>query len=804
MIRRPLYYVAAAFAATILLKYYFGWAVVGICCVVLAGAARWKRSGLVLLLLCAGLVSAGTLAWHEHLLKADPALDFLDQGVRLTGIVKEPALHTDSRGQVAVRIETAVREIEGKQAGKTNGKQETVEMGAGGRVLLTVPAEALAGAASGQTAAATETATAAATSNPLQSLPPGTAIRVSGTLKAPEPKRNPNCFDYRLYLKTSGIQAVMRTDYVQVLEERGRDGGFKNQTIRARLFLMREHYLQRIEAHAGKETAGMMRAILFGEKGLLEEDTQTLFQKNGTAHVLAVSGLHVGMLYAALVLVWDLGMGICPSIFGRTKGRRFFAAAALFFGAYTFLAGYAPSVVRAVVMVLLHSFAKMTHRRYDLNCASFAVGIAALAHNPYILFQAGFQMSYLAILTLGLLTPYIQRFYQGALVGSIAIQIGLGPYMIFQFNVLPLLAVFINIPVIFLTGLLVPAGMAGMMLPFGGEVWDTGLACLCKGLVMLNELTCIDGISCLTVASPPHWVLAMWYLGLLLLASEEGRLLFIKGEKHLIKGLIAGILIASIALGQAADDGYRHMDLVFVDVGQGDCMHLRSGGRNFLIDGGGSADYEVGTKTLQPYLLKNGERRIDAAFVTHLHTDHYKGICELAKAGLISRIYIYESNRLKIDQVCEDTGLSKDRISFLRQGQTVRLSREDSLQILWPEGKSDAEYRRMIENEEDENASSLIMRVEISGVSFLATGDLGEDGERELLRTYAGRQAKEGNQGSVNSAGPLHVDFLKVGHHGSKTSTSKEFLDAVGPAFAVIQVGKNNPLLAKEYDIVSK
>lgn len=113
MIRRPLYYVAAAFAATILLKYYFGWAVVGICCVVLAGAARWKRSGLVLLLLCAGLVSAGTLAWHEHLLKADPALDFLDQGVRLTGIVKEPALHTDSRGQVAVRIETAVREIEG-------------------------------------------------------------------------------------------------------------------------------------------------------------------------------------------------------------------------------------------------------------------------------------------------------------------------------------------------------------------------------------------------------------------------------------------------------------------------------------------------------------------------------------------------------------------------------------------------------------------------------------------------------------------------------------------------------------------
>ncbi len=468
MIRRPLYYVAAAFAATILLKYYFGWAAVGICCAVLAGAARWKRSGLVLLLLCAGLVSAGTLAWHEHLLKEDPALNFLDQEVQLTGIVKEPSLHTDSRGQVVVRIETAVRGIEGTAVTSS-------------RVQVTVPAEALTGAEAGQTAAATGTATAAATPNPLLNLPPGTPIRVSGTLKAPEPKRNPNCFDYRLYLKTSGIQAVMRTEYVQVLAERGPDGAPQTQTIRARLFLMREHYLDRIESHAGKETAGMMRAILFGEKGLLEKDTQELFQKNGTAHVLAVSGLHVGMLYAALVLVWDLGTGTCPSIFGRTKGRRFFAVTALFFGGYTFLAGYAPSVVRAVVMVLLHSFAKMTNRRYDLNCAAFAVGIAALAHNPYIIFQAGFQMSYLAILTLGLLTPYIQRFYQGALVGSIAIQIGLGPYMIFQFNVLPMLAVFVNVPVIFLTGLLVPAGMAGMMLPLGGGVWDTGLACLCRG-----------------------------------------------------------------------------------------------------------------------------------------------------------------------------------------------------------------------------------------------------------------------------------------------------------------------------------
>lgn len=396
-------------------------------------------------------------------------------------------------------------------------------------------------------------------------------------------------------------------------------------------------------------------------------------------------------------------------------------------------------------------------------------------------------MSFLAILTLGLVCPYIHRVYDGVLVGSIAVQIGLGPYILWQFNTLSLIAVFINVPVIMLSGVLVPAGMLGMLLPAGTGLFDCGLDCLCRMMLRMNELAHIDHLTYMTVASPPVWVIAAFYISLLVFASEEGRLLIMRRQKQMAIGLATLVLLVSMIFGHAADDGFRHMDMVFVDVGQGDCMHLRSGSRNYLIDGGGSTDYSVGEKTLRPYLLKNGVSRIEGAFVTHLHTDHYQGICDLAKAGMIRHLYVYEANRVQLPRICEETGLAESAVVFLRQGQTVNLPGGNRIDVLWPSQKTDKEYQVMIADEENENASSLILRVTIDGTSMLATGDLDEDGEQELLRQY-GSTASSDSSASVS----LQTDILKIGHHGSKTSSSEEFLDAVRPAFAVIQVGKNN------------
>ena len=739
-IRRPLYYVAMVYAGAIFISYYMPPAAGGLvfaCLVIFAWGSKGRSYRTFLALLALVFALGWTSLWIQERV-IDPMQKLEGEQAVLTGEVLSLSL---PQGEGSVRMELKTEEPAGSRLAVSYYLNE--------EQLAAFPKEACL---------------------------PGARVTVTGTLEEPEGKRNPNTFDYRLYLKSRGIRMVLKADQI-------RPGVSPASPVRYRLFLLRERYMDRLANTAGRETADLMQAILFGDKSGIDEDTMEVFQKNGTAHILAVSGLHIGILYGVMMKLWDLLTDLAPSLFKGRSSWRCFITTALFFTAYACLAGFSPSVVRAVLMVLLHSYAQITFRRYDLSCAAFAVGLASMAHNPYILFQAGFQMSFLAILTMSVMLPYVHRLTTGVLAASLAIQVGLGPYMIYQFNNISLIAVFLNVPVIFLAGIIVPLGMAGLVLPFLAAPAGVMLRLLCAVLLKCNDLCQIDQITTFLLASPHPALIAGYYLALAAFASEEGRLRILRKERGKIGASILIVILLSISGGACLDDGYRQNEITFVDVGQGDCIHIRTCGRNYLIDGGGRDRYEIGTKTVKPYLLKNGVRTIDGAFVTHLHTDHYRGICELAKAGMVRRIFVYESNRLKQDQICRETGLDEDRITYLRAGLRVKLSRRAYLDVLWPEAQSEDRYRQMIENEEDENASSLIMKVSVNGVSLMATGDLGEDGEREILAA-----CRDG----ADPSGPLQSDILKVGHHGSGTSSCREFLGAVRLAFAVIQVGENN------------
>ncbi|MDO4834308.1 MAG: DNA internalization-related competence protein ComEC/Rec2 [Bacillota bacterium] len=589
---------------------------------------------------------------------------------------------------------------------------------------------------------------------------PGREINVRGRLQPPQGRRNPGCFDYALYLKSGGVTATMTGDSFEMTE----DGG---TSLRGSLFLWREHYIRTVTGHTDGDTASMLRAIMFGDKGEMDQDMLELFRRNGTAHILAVSGLHIGIIYGFLVLIWRW-----------KKGWIFFFFIAAFFTGYAVLAGFSPSVMRAVLMVLLHSFAFLTGRRYDLSNAAFLVAVAAMIRNPFMLFNAGFQMSFLAVLTMALVLPFLRHVYSGVFLSGLAIQIGLGPFILYNFNYLSLIAVLINVPVIFLAGIIVPLGLVNMLPVIPGAFFRAEGG-LCSILRWMNRVAEIDGITTFQVSSPPVWVMAFYYLALLMMATEEGRLAIMRSHakaRHIVK-LCLLVLALSLSFSHLVDDGFRNCDITFVDVGQGDCMHLRSGGRNYLVDGGGSDNYNVGKQVLRHYLLKNGASHIDGAFVTHLHTDHYRGICELAHEGLVDKLYVYEGNRLSVKEIEEETGLDSDKIVFLHAGQRVELGRNEYIEILYPERKTDSEYGRMKGDEENENAVSLIMRIDMEGISTLVTGDIDEEGERELISRCR------------NS---LKSDILKIPHHGSKYSSSDAFLDVVSPDFAVVQVGKNN------------
>lgn len=732
MIRRPLLYMAAALAAAIIILYYMGFLMSVVTLILMIPAfeiMNKRRLGLIVITGFALGIASMTI-WEQV---PDDMVRAVEEGnVSLCAEVEASSIKETQGGEEYLSMVVAPKMINGRRVNASRRTLINCYEGSYREYIL-----------------------------------PGTYIEAYGSVALPRVKRNPGCFDYRRYLKSQNVTTIITGKSVRVIPGRG-------SAIKQSLFSVRESYIKSVEQAAGSETAGMLKAIMFGDKGGLDDETLEVFRKNGTAHILAVSGLHIGIIYAFLLKIWGL--------IGIRKNWYFFLFCGLFFSSYIVLACYSPSVIRAVVMVMLHTFAELTNRKYDINSAAFLVTIMVLVRNPYMLFNAGFQMSFLAVLTMILVAPYIRKFYEGALLSGLAIQLGLGPYVLYNFNYISLLAVLVNVPVIALTGIAVPLGLINIPLSFVGvKAIAKALGVLCFFLTWLNDMTAVDGKTVFLVGSPPLFLIISYYLGLLILASEEGRRMIIRlRDVRYILGLVLLVLIISFSASKFIDDGFRNCDVTFVDVGQGDCMHIKTGGKNFLVDGGGSMDHNIGEDTLKPYLLKSGVSHVDGAFATHMHTDHYRGICELAREGMVERLYVYEGCRVMEDKIINDTGLSRENIIYLNSGQVLSLGRKLRIEVLWPASKPDAEYRRLAENEDEENDSSLVLKINFGKSSLIATGDIDENGEKRVM--------EEARRIGLS----LDADVLKLAHHGSIYSSSDEFIEAVTPIMAIAQVGKNN------------
>ncbi len=568
----------------------------------------------------------------------------------------------------------------------------------------------------------------------------GCRIKYRALLKYGDPARNPHCFDYRKYLRSSGVFLT------------GTANSFVITNMERDLFSRYSSFLASIrngfENSLPKSSRGMITGMLFGDTSGIEENIYEDFKKNGTAHILAVSGLHIGLLF---------------SVYEKITGGREGAAgtALLFFMMYSYgtLAFWSPSVIRAEMMIGMKTVAKIKELRYDSLTAMSAAAVLLIVRNPYVIFGLGFQMSFLAIISINIISSKLPDKIPKTLTQALSVNISMILYQAYLFNYISPFAVLINIPVLYLAGIAIPAAFFNFI--FYAFAFASGNGVLNKFLcipassvtemmVWLNSFLTFGGRSSFDVISPPLFVPAFAIGSLLFLCSEYSGILKIRGLAGKTALMILVIAVSSCVTGAMLYEPVGHDEIVFVDVGQGACTHIRAEGKNVLIDGGGSRDKNLGEKVLKPYLLKNNSDCVDLSIATHEDMDHIKGLEELAECFKAEKPIIRCS-----------------------AGENFKITDDVLIETLWPVEKTEGTQG---------NEESSVFLICYQGIKVLVTGDLDMNGEKKMIAYYK-------SQGSVEK---LKADVLNVGHHGSHNSTSDELLDIVSPSIAVIQVGRNN------------
>ena len=622
----------------------------------------------------------------------------------------------------------------------------------------------------------------------------GDRVRFPAVLHAIHGFRNPGGFDYGKYMAGQGIwvRAFLESRFLlAVLHDAG-------PSPRAFLGRVRNRAEAFIERHARQPALGLMKALLLGQGDEVEPEVRETFRRLGLSHLLAISGLHVGLVALAAYWLFRRLLGFSYYLTLRFNLGR--VAAVLALGPVLFYAGLAggrPSTVRAAIMVGVFLLATLMERKKDHLTALAAAAWVILILQPAALFTPSFQLSFVAagfiVLAAerwlvsppdsdpaGRMDPALTRLLGLALVPTAALA-GTAPVVAWHFNRLPWLSLPVNIiftPLISFA--VVPPGLAALAL---APVWPDGagyIIFLMERLLwlVLAPLEAISSFPWLEtlVSRPGPLFLAAWYLGC-------GAVLLIRPWKKAAAAAaaVAGLYLLATMVPGLWKSSEPTMAVTFLDVGQGSAAHVRfPDGTNLVIDSGGfpGSDFDTGADVVGPYLLSQGVRQVEILAVSHPQTDHGKGIpflaahfnpLELWTNGVLTSAKWHR----RLSALAASQGLVQPTPAQLADGRDFGRARVRGLAPPpdfrpWPAGPGTSR---------DLNNNSLVLKLQLGRISFLFPGDLETEGEADLVQ---------------KRAGDLKADVLLACHHGSAASLTPDFLAAVRPRYVVFSVGPGN------------
>jgi competence protein ComEC len=762
------------------------------------GAARSRLRGVCI---CLALVFVGTLDLALHRPPPAPEIDAgFRETVLLDGCVVEPTVFSPER------------------------EQFTLELAWNARARVSLPLED--------------------DPAPLQKLAYGQRVEIEARVRSPHNYNNPGGFDYTAYLARQNIfwtGTMARGSRAAILPGRC---GFR---LLGLVYGLRTAALERLDQlYSGDAyNTGMMEAILIGETSSLVRVWTESFRRTGTFHALVISGVHVTVL--AGVLLFLLRMCAIPELAALAVT----AAAAWL---YALVSGLSAPVVRAAGGFTLFLIARFLFRRTRIMNLLAAVALAYLMWDPAALFDASFQLSFLSVAAIGalaapLLQPRIAPLARGVralsdverdvhldprvaqarvelrlaaetlalglrvpqrwphqwmeeAVGWVArlalfalemavistvIQIGLALPMAEYFHRVSFTGLTANLLICPLLEAVVPLGFAAV---FTNSRW---LAALAGWLLHLSAKIAEwhAGIEpSWRVPDPPVWLAAALALSLILLAALPRRRRPASFPIRLpMLATVLGLFVLLVwhpwpaqALGQ---EQAPRLELTSIDVGQGDSLLLMfPGGARMLVDGGGllqfgkphKSNLDIGEDVVSPYLWTRGIKTLDVVVATHAHEDHIGGLPAILENFRPKELWVGANPPEPLEQLARRLGI---RVLDRRASPPFQFS-GTTIEIVSP--PKDYSAPKLGNND------SLAFRVSFGSRSFLLTGDLERPMEARLL-----------GQGLA-----AHADVLKVGHHGSKTSSIPPFLDAVSPEVAIVSAGYENSFGHPHPDVIKR
>ena len=651
----------------------------------------------------------------------------------------------------------------------------------------------------------------------------GDKVRLQGNFQKGSEQRNTGGFDYQLYLKSINIYGILNVENYQKISSDNVNA------IEKSIHTIKLAITENIENLLEKEEQQIVKGLILGDTTVLEEELKEKFQISNISHVLAVSGMHIIYIIMGIEIILKKCLG--------KRHVKYVAILGLVF--YMSITGFTSSIVRAGIMGMMNIVAFLVYRKNDI-WTSIAISLGAiLIQNPYAITGVGLQLSYLGTIGIILFNKNVKQYLdhikciknniyiktskriskivehlKDMISVTLSAQMMILPIMLYHFNMIGIYFVITNIlvsmiigPIMFLAIIFIFSSFIHLQI---SQFISIFLSFSIKILIQISNLSNLP-FSKIYVPTPSILCIIIYYIAILvgnqiymLYASK-----YINHTKVRIKNIIALIKYKLYQKKKNTREVYRtilkernvkacivrtykvifliifligiyrfpkDLEIHFLDVGQGDsCFIITPNRKTILIDGGGSTSstFDVGKDTLIPYLLDKGYTKIDYVFISHFDQDHVGGILPVLEELHVGQVFIskQEEKSENYKTFLELVKKKKLKMQEVKAGDKITIE-DVAFQILWPIEK------QIEENQLNNNA--MVMKLQYKNFSMLFTGDIEEVAEKKILDTYQ------------NQLDMLKATILKVAHHGSKSSSTEEFLKAVNSKVAMIGVGENN------------